>query len=130
MNRKCSLAAAVPVLFVFILLASGCTGDSASRNGQLPANGGSGFAGCRPGYTNCSFSCVDLQRDVFNCGSCGSTCDEIGYLCQKGVCDCEPGFTKCPDECVDLRNDNSACGSCNTFCSHDVTCSDGECVPN
>jgi len=85
MDMKCYPTAAVPLLLVFVLMASGCTGGSASRDGQLPAAGGSGFAGCREGYTNCSFSCVDLQRDVFNCGSCGSTClhDET---CSDGEC--------------------------------------------
>lgn len=129
MNAKFLLTAAGLVLVVIVLLASGCTGSVSSRDGQLPAKSGSGFAGCRQGYTNCSFSCVNLQRDVFNCGSCGSTCDEIGYSCQKGVCDCDPGFTKCGDECVDLRNDDSNCGSCGNFCLHDETCSDGDCVP-
>lgn len=49
--------------------------------------------GCRavrllpPGYTLCNGACVDLTSDLFNCGSCGYSCN-IGKspTCEGSVC--------------------------------------------
>ncbi len=123
MHAKLSPAAAAGLILVLlVVLIPGCTTPSAARPG------GNGSAGCPPGFATCPSGCADLQRDVFNCGICGSSCDQTGYLCQKGVCACEPGFTNCSGECVDLQLDDSYCGSCNHFCTRGYTCSDGVCV--
>ena len=40
---------------------------------------------CASGKTNCSGTCVDLQKDVANCGGCGAAC-KAGETCAVGKC--------------------------------------------
>ena len=133
MNKKCLQHATAIVLFtVLLVLVSGCTGNTmsmhvSSQNGQMSVTNESVITGCDPGHTNCTFSCVDLQSDDFNCGSCGNICTGAGYSCRKGTCDCQHGYTKCGDECVDLKNDNDNCGQCGNFCSLDEACGGSVC---
>ena len=134
MNVKFLKPAAVIVLVIALfVLTSGCTGSTMSshvsyQNGNLSVTNESVFTGCLPGHTNCTFSCVDLQSDDFNCGSCGTICTGIGLSCRKGTCACDPGFTKCDDACADLKNDNFNCGSCGNFCAADEACGGGVCT--
>jgi hypothetical protein len=39
---------------------------------------------CNTSYTHCAASCVDLQTDAKNCGSCGHDC--IAGTCSAGTC--------------------------------------------
>jgi len=52
-----------------------------------PGCGTSGLVGggCADGLTNCSNTCVNLQSDQHNCGSCGHVCLS-GLACIRGVC--------------------------------------------
>ena len=133
MNIKPLLpGAGILLAAVLLVLASGCTGSTmsihaSSENGQTTVSNENALTGCQPGHTNCSFSCVDLQNDDFNCGSCDTICSDPGTSCQKGACACKPGYTKCGDECVDLQNDNSNCGQCGNPCMGDETCGGGVC---
>lgn len=40
---------------------------------------------CNPPLTDCSGTCVDLQTDEANCGTCGNAC-ALGQTCQAGTC--------------------------------------------
>src|SRR4051812_14541383 len=40
---------------------------------------------CAPGFTECSFTCVDLNTDNNNCGQCGHICPPTEQ-CTGGVC--------------------------------------------
>jgi hypothetical protein len=60
----------------------------------MPANGAAtcsasdaGFAcgvSCNANFTHCGSSCVDLQSEAKNCGSCGHDC--LGGTCASGSC--------------------------------------------
>jgi formylglycine-generating enzyme required for sulfatase activity len=48
---------------------------------------------CRPGQTNCSGTCRDLQSDPANCSMCGRACT-AGQSCVAGTCTSSTGM--CP----------------------------------
>jgi hypothetical protein len=54
---------------------------------------------CPAGTTDCGGTCVDLQTDNSNCGTCGRSCGG-DLTCQSGQCACDfpcfPGYTCCP----------------------------------
>src|SRR5262245_40731259 len=54
--------------------------------------GGSSGNGCPAGTSLCDGSCVALDINPLNCGSCGTAC-ATGMLCQAGVCGCSQGLT-------------------------------------
>ncbi len=79
-------------------IAGGCGGDDTGGSGT-----GDGFCegtidpdtgactpldGCTGGTVECNGSCVDVDTDAANCGSCGHTCDlAAGYVCHdRGCC--------------------------------------------
>ena len=103
---------------------------------------------CLPGQTLCDQgTCVDLQSDPDNCGSCGTGCPS-GKSCQSGQCLCThttcppgtsqdpatcqclcpPGQTSCPTGCVDLQSDDANCGACGTVCPSGQSCQSGQCL--
>lgn len=51
---------------------------------------------CQPGFTPCSGTCVNLNTDPDNCGSCGNGCS-AEQKCAKGKCiaKCPPGTQLC-----------------------------------
>lgn len=78
----------------------------------------------------CDGRCVDLDRDVHNCGFCGNQCGE--GRCSSGVClcgemTCAPGETCCADACTRLSVDIENCGACGNACDPGVGCRGGEC---
>ncbi|MCA9668121.1 MAG: hypothetical protein KC503_21130 [Myxococcales bacterium] len=77
---------------------------SGTCNVPLPSNPGGGR--CQFGFTDCTPMvgaprCVDILRDPYNCGGCGTRCG-VGQLCCAGTC---------------KANDESTCGDCNTSCA-------------
>ena len=83
--------------------------------------------------------CTDLQRDLHNCGGCGTACPD-GHYCGEGQClegtppppECIPPMTSCEDpergpRCADLRFDRFHCGSCGQVCAEGTYCFDGVC---
>ncbi len=67
--------------------------------------------------TQCTDSCVDLQTDENNCGSCGNVCTD-GAQCQAGVCEslnvCGDGSQGEDEQCDD---GNTVDGDgCNSIC--------------
>jgi len=109
----------------------GSVADGARPDGGAPFDSG-------PGCTKCGgATCLDLQTDKNNCGSCGNAC---GDLCCNGACvdstsdnancgacgaACTGGNTCCASSCVDTKTDLSNCGSCGASCNG--TCTNGNC---
>ena len=84
---------------------------------------------CQTGLTNCSGTCVNLQTDNYNCGTCATTCPS-GQVCTKGSCavTCAAGLTNCSGVCVNLQTSNANCGSCGSACSPGQACKVGKCT--
>ena len=61
---------------------------AAPSNGAAACNASAGSyacgISCNPSYTHCATSCVDLQTDAKNCGSCGHDC--LAGTCSAGKC--------------------------------------------
>ena len=74
-------------------------------------------APCGPGTKWCNGKCADLQKDVDNCGACGTKC-KAGQVCSKGTCSvsCQTGLTNCYGSCVNLETDVFNCGACGSTC--------------
>ena len=81
--------------------------------------------GC-PCATTCDGTCVDLETDAKNCGSCHHACKMTVETCEAGACVC--GFTDCTGDCVDTMGSDSAnCGGCGVACPYE--CTSGSCGP-
>lgn len=87
---------------------------------------------CGAGLSLCFGSCVDLQSDHENCGSCGNAC-EIVEVCSEGECtfECPPGKENCGGSCIDLSDNLLNCGECGNACTAgehaSPICVSGEC---
>jgi hypothetical protein len=102
---------------------------------QNPPPQGSGAMGgaCGGDQTRCGSSCVDLQHDDSNCGTCGHACTSHeggGSRCEHGSCTftCAGGLTACDDQCLDVASDSAHCGACNKVCKNEEICSAGRCT--
>ena len=85
--------------------------------------------GCANGQTTCGGTCVDLQTDVANCGTCGTHCPPFsGQVCVAGVCKCPAGYVNCSGTCVNPVSDPFNCGACGNTCTAGKTCVAGTCV--
>ncbi len=83
---------------------SALTGTAAvTVTNPAPGGGTSGSqtftinAGCAPGLTSCSGSCVNLQTDPNNCNACAAVCPSKAHaqsICTAGVCGraCTQGY--------------------------------------
>lgn len=85
------------------------------------------FNGCFTGWGVCGTTCLDLQNDRTNCGTCGLTCTG-GQICQMGRCVCPSGQTLCGSTCRDTRTDASNCGACGAACVTGASCVAGVCT--
>jgi hypothetical protein len=107
--------------------AAGASGGEAEP--PLPIAGASG--GCSSELSLCAGACVDLERDVANCGECGRACNAEGgsAVCEEGSCGirCGSGLTTCGDYCVDTANDPRDCGACGNACSSSQSCRESRC---
>ena len=92
----------------------------------------SGETCCKVGTTN---SCVDLDSDRNNCGTCGNACG-LNEVCRDGACsadECEPpctgGMRCCGGTCVDSQSDPENCGFCGKVCDEIKSdgCTAGQC---
>ena len=94
---------------------------------------------CTPSEVNCSDdpdadattlcwgTCVDLDSDAQNCGTCGNAC-LADQACEAGTCVCPPDTQVCEGKCVDYASDRNHCGSCGNACLADQTCEESTCV--
>jgi hypothetical protein len=100
--------------------------DESSIAGITPGSIGGG-ATCEPPFTACFGSCVDLETDIGNCGSCGNQC--ASSICSAGECAGEticsqsnaPCEGMCLGSCVRSTRSESCEGTCQGTC--DGTCS-------
>jgi hypothetical protein len=85
--------------------------------------------GCRPGWVDCSGTCVDTDSDPGHCGGCGLACDP-GMVCNEGACasTCSSGLENCLGACVDLQTDPRHCGLCGRACADREECRAGSCA--
>ena len=107
---------------------------------ECKAVNGSHYCGmpCLAPYPDsCGYSCVDLQTDIGNCGTCGNYCylPNASTICQKGQCT----FVACADAnsadctadpgCETQLGTNDNCGGCGdkacTLANTLFTCNDG-----
>jgi hypothetical protein len=128
---------------------------SSSGCGSSPsADGGIDCQGCTTPdggpTTACNGSCVNLDSDDGNCGTCGNTCG-TGQSCQSGACtpvcasgdvcvaglcssaSCPTGTAACGGSagtafCDDLASDPNNCGACGMQCPGGETCVQGVCA--
>jgi hypothetical protein len=78
------------------------------------------------GQTRCGNSCVNLDVDDVNCGTCGNICG-VFEECLIGVCVCQDGIQSCGGVCTDMRQDDLNCGDCGVVCPAGETCKNGKC---
>jgi len=105
----------------------GATGDCVGPNAGQVCKGdeicdqGRCLAACGSGLTRCALTCVDLQKDPSNCGSCGTKCGN-GSSCALGQCS-DPGCPLlCNGSCVNPVVDNANCGACGNVCAPGQVC--------
>lgn len=77
----------------------------------------------------CKGTCVDLEGDPNNCGTCGNKCPSEAQ-CSAGICRCSgtqslsPGGRCCT---TGFDNDTQNCGTCNNVCPVGATCAGEAC---
>lgn len=108
----------------------GATGGAGNTGGATGGAGGEGTtsSGCADGLTACGGACVDLAKDVSNCGACGQACmPDQG--CNGGDCGilCAPGQSVCDGACASLDMNPANCGSCGNACAPGLACVGGAC---
>jgi hypothetical protein len=74
---------------------------------------------CEEGWGDCGDKCVDLSKDLNNCGTCGNVCLGSASICAAGSCGCpseNPYARGCNGMCVNVFNDPDHCGACGNIC--------------
>lgn len=134
--------AVVSSLIAFGACSPSDSNDSGSGGGNDPCGGacpvgssclqqasGAYQCQCQPGLQACGNSCVDLQSDAANCGTCGNVCGGDTPYCSLGACSatCAGGTTACGFSCVDTASNPYHCGGCGVACDGGLACSAGTC---
>ncbi len=66
-----------------------------------------------PSTGACGGDCMNLDKEVKHCGSCGNACTGPSPSCVSGQCQpCSNGETLCGGKCVNLMKDKQNCGRC------------------
>jgi hypothetical protein len=84
MSRREALRRVGSVLTGALLTAAGL-GSAWGQGRRGGGGGGGGGGGCPSGQTKCKGTCVNLQTNSQNCGSCGHVCAS-GQVCCNGTC--------------------------------------------
>lgn len=112
------------------LALAGCPGGSSgTSDGGGTGGGGGGSNSCAADERACGSSCVKLQTDSDNCGTCGTRCG-AERKCTAGICEriCAAGELLCSSVCVQPLTDPFHCGACGVVCQADQTCRNGACA--
>src|SRR5581483_3861485 len=109
----------------------GCSSDDSNMNmpdGSM-MNPDTGGPTCPNGFSPCSGSCADFNRDPSNCGTCGHACTTANAeVCVMGQCQlsCGGGTSKCAIDggfgCFDFAHDINNCGGCGMGCMPGFRC--------
>lgn len=84
---------------------------------------------CGNGEQLCGDTCVNLQSDRNNCGTCGRLCTETEDCINGGCFGCFDPLIRCGgDECFDPKSNNQHCGGCNRPCAANEECINGFCA--
>lgn len=82
--------------------------------------------GCPAGKTACGSLCVELSKDVKNCGKCGKACDlKSSDSCNSGKCVCGQGGIKACGGGLNCKQGTCQCvtgstSSCSGCCENNV----------
>lgn len=86
-----------------------------------------GMPECCADLTMCDGTCLNLDEDSHNCGSCGHQCAE-DRNCINGACIiCAKDVCGEGTACVDFLSDDDNCGGCDIACASGESCVDGYC---
>jgi hypothetical protein len=109
------------------------TGTITCTAGMCGVSCTAGPSACKDSASGAT-SCVDLQNDGNNCGTCAHVC-ATGQVCKQGLCatSCDTNLTPCDSSCVDLTTDVDHCGSCTGSCPRPTsgggaTCANSTCA--
>jgi hypothetical protein len=82
---------------------------------------------CNAGLSPCGTGCADFQNDNFNCGACGSSCQQT-QICVNSTCECQTGALTCGPKCIIPQTDPNNCGGCGIACLSTQVCQNGQCT--
>lgn len=90
--------------------------------------------GCAMGLSLCGTSCVNLQTDNNNCGTCQFDCRN-NSTCQNGQCKCTSLQAWCVvttdagsvGNCTNIQTDSANCGGCGIVCPMGRPCNNWMC---
>ncbi len=102
----------------------------ACSDGGGHRGGGTGLQ-CEGSLYPCNGSCVDLQTDLSNCGTCSNVC-AANRECVTGQCisPCTYPMARCDGvHCTNVSVDAANCGACGNPCQPGETCWDAVCGP-
>jgi hypothetical protein len=116
-KNPCGLTAVQQTCLQNSISVTASTGNAGC--GQVcPGTPGAACPSCSSGLTNCSTSCVDLQTDANNCGTCGNVCPTATPTCSGGACaggttpTCNaPAPLLCSGSCIDPTSNATYCGA-------------------
>jgi glucosylceramidase len=109
----------------FLAAACAAKGPSGATGTGGTGNTGGATGQCGSGLMACNGSCVNVQTDNQNCGTCQLACD-TGTVCQGGSCVCATGLFSCSGQCVSSNTDH--CGASCAACPSGNVCNDGQCA--
>ena len=130
-----TIHATLMALFFTVVTAGGCSssnsGSSGGPDGSTTDSSMTTDAtmGCPNGQMSCSGSCVNVQNDPHNCGTCGATCGG-GLVCASGECSVSCPMAKptnCSGACSNTQTDFDNCGMCGNTCQPGQVCNMGMC---
>jgi len=114
-----------------------CSGECV--NGQCVDACAASGSTCLATQTCCdlgvTYSCINTDTDMYNCGECGNVCDsDTANACSGGYCACGTmaactnGLSCCGSGCKNLDTDVYNCGTCGNVCGSGLSCVGGQCM--
>jgi hypothetical protein len=86
------------------------------------------YACCPTSTACCNGTCINVNSDPSNCGTCGNVCPQSTPNCNQGTCSgCAVGTAFCGGSCIDTNWDSTNCGGCGIVCPEQTACAWGVC---